>query len=620
MIIHGIQAENLLKYRKLELNDLPAAGTIAISGQNESGKSSIGETICFALFGRSFAVSPNNVEKLIRWGEDRCTVSVDFSVGEGERYVVTRYMDRDGNHSARLNRAEDPDTPVARGVDAVADALYNVLGYEFDEFIESFYLAQREITTPHPHSYAVKIMAGIAPMEHCRHEFEEEVERDGAMADEADAKVAEVAGQLEALAFDEQVLEGLERERAKLGQLDARVGERRADLLDAAADYQEREPKMRAAEGSRSTASGFRFFWFLLAAVTLGVWGLLAYLPEQPAAQQLAGLIQQNVPAWQPQHLQWLLYAGIGCAVLFLLFWVRAATLSGRIRVLRDTGGRLRGEMDGIGVLEPEIDGILNGRAAADADGDATVIAQRADPDRRDALLDRVDSGDASADEVRAAVEREAAWLDRGTAAMQVRRAELDERIDAERARQDEHNKLSGMREAFEQQAEQYRHRVKVRELADELLLGTARHLSHRFNHNLRGMAGKTLPTFTEGRYEHLKIDEDLTVQVFSNEKRDFMDLEEISSGTQRQIMLALRLALSQELINRVVKERQFVFLDEPFAFFDETRTRSSLSVLPALSEDVKQIFIIGQQFPADMSFDATIRCARDSDTFSNAV
>ncbi len=57
------------------------------------------------------------------------------------------------------------------------------------------------------------------------------------------------------------------------------------------------------------------------------------------------------------------------------------------------------------------------------------------------------------------------------------------------------------------------------------------------------------------------------------------MDLAEISSGTQRQMMLALRLALSRELINRAVKLRQFLFLDEPFAFFDDERTRSALSV-----------------------------------------
>ncbi|MEE9356819.1 hypothetical protein [Candidatus Vondammii sp. HM_W22] len=37
MIITDISAQNFLKYRELEINDLPAAGVISIEGHNESG-------------------------------------------------------------------------------------------------------------------------------------------------------------------------------------------------------------------------------------------------------------------------------------------------------------------------------------------------------------------------------------------------------------------------------------------------------------------------------------------------------------------------------------------------------------------------------------------------------
>jgi exonuclease SbcC len=97
---------------------------------------------------------------------------------------------------------------------------------------------------------------------------------------------------------------------------------------------------------------------------------------------------------------------------------------------------------------------------------------------------------------------------------------------------------------------------------------------------------------------------------VFSSEKRDFLDLDEISSGTQRQIMLAVRLALSQKLINAAVGGRQFVFLDEPFAFFDEQRTADSLAVLPDVSPDITQIWVTSQTFPPGSRFDLEIRCA----------
>ena len=67
MIISDISAANILKYAELELHDLPEKGIIAIEGPNESGKSTIGEIICFALFGQTFSLGRDSLEKLIRW-------------------------------------------------------------------------------------------------------------------------------------------------------------------------------------------------------------------------------------------------------------------------------------------------------------------------------------------------------------------------------------------------------------------------------------------------------------------------------------------------------------------------------------------------------------------------
>jgi exonuclease SbcC len=175
------------------------------------------------------------------------------------------------------------------------------------------------------------------------------------------------------------------------------------------------------------------------------------------------------------------------------------------------------------------------------------------------------------------------------------------------------------MKTALSEKVGTRRHRIEVRELAQDLLSGAGQHMSRRFNHDLRTLVGRTLPLFTDGRYEHLQIDSDLGVRVFSSDKRDYMDLDEISSGTQRQIMLALRLALSQELVNSAALGSQFVFLDEPFAFFDDERTRTSLRVLPQLSDEINQVWIVSQEFPPEAAFDRHIRCARDYDRLQEA-
>lgn len=66
MIITSIKAENVLKYTSLDLQELPEQGLIAISGLNESGKSTVGETICFALFGRTFSLVEDDLQKIIQ--------------------------------------------------------------------------------------------------------------------------------------------------------------------------------------------------------------------------------------------------------------------------------------------------------------------------------------------------------------------------------------------------------------------------------------------------------------------------------------------------------------------------------------------------------------------------
>ncbi|HFD87457.1 MAG TPA: ATPase, partial [Gammaproteobacteria bacterium] len=163
MIITRIQSENFLKYRKLDLRELPEKGLITVGGRNESGKTTIGETLCFGLFGRTFTLDLIDPRKLIRWGAARCSVNIEYRGRDGHLYEVTRYLDDEGGYGARLLRVEEG-MVLAKGPDEVDKRLRELNGFGYDEFIESFYLAQRELTTPHPHSHTIKVMAGVAPL------------------------------------------------------------------------------------------------------------------------------------------------------------------------------------------------------------------------------------------------------------------------------------------------------------------------------------------------------------------------------------------------------------------------------------------------------------------------
>lgn len=629
MIITEISATNILKYEKLEIQNIPEDGIIAIEGHNESGKSSIGETICFALYGRSFSLQQLELEKLIRWGEPRCSVTLRFHTGNNKQYEITRFLDRDGNHGVRLTIAGQEEEPIALGVGLVEQALVDILGYGYEEFIESFYLAQREITTPHPHSHAVKSMAGINLLVQASNEFKDEIKEEQASITGIQEKLAENEGEQEALGIEEGLLGNLEVDkqaaikREKSWQADSAV------LETVSKEYQENIPQLRSNNKRRGRARFFRFV-SLVMVILLGVaWWLLTRMPEVDLAKSLQALLTDNLPQWDEQYRSWLLYGAGAFVILFLLFWGRSASLSGRMNQLQEgsplLGDRLtqvhgkKANMIAEAALAadpPVNDETLEDeppREEAEEISETPMILsaeeERPDDNEVSRLHDRIITSEADPAEVSDLVGRELGWIDGEMQRQRANIEHLDQAIEKENERLQKNAHYTQVREGYEQQIVDHEYRIQLREIAVELLYGTLRHISHSFNRDLRELVGRTLPMFTEGRYEHLKIDDELNVRVFSNEKRDFMDLEEISSGTQRQIMLAVRLALSQELVNSMVKAKQFIFLDEPFAFFDQERTRSTLKVLPQLSEEITQVWIVAQSFPDDFEFERKINC-----------
>ncbi|BAO44110.1 AAA family ATPase [Thiolapillus brandeum] len=638
MIIKSVKAENVLKYASLDLKDIPEKGIIAISGENESGKSTIGETVCFALFGRTFSLGPDDLDKVLRWGEHHCSVVLDFAVN-GVDYQLSRFLDRDGNHSARLSRADDIDNPVARGVNSVADKLFDILGYEFDEFVESFYLAQREITTPHPHSVAVKTMAGVAPLEHVNVSFQEEIAQFDEMREELDAEAEALRQELEELEFEEGRLVQLEDDK---NALEAEVNANKSALenLDQAADiYAENHPRIRRARGKRGRARFWRFLSFVLALIGGGAWFMLAKKPNLPQSQQLLQLLQQKVPNWQDAWIPYIGIGGIVFAVLMLLFWIRAASHGSRAqrlaedaRVLGDSLEKARAvsPFEGEIVEEKVQEGSATGEETPGEDTDVaageamnlsmtTEALERPEESAYAALLSRVEDMLAGVAEVRNYIEQEARWLREQITRKEEHFWAQGQEVDREMERVRQVARLSEVIDGLEARMAELDANREKRLKAIELLEGASGYVSSNFNRDIRDLVARTLPVFTQGRYEHLRIDPDLTVRVFSSDKRDFMDLDEVSSGTQRQIMLALRLALSEKLLVRRVQGDQFAFLDEPFAFFDEERTRYALKALTDLSDKLTQIWIVSQVYPegTDVEFALSIGCSRDRDVLS---
>jgi exonuclease SbcC len=628
MIINSIKARNVLKYASLDLQDLPQRGLIAITGPNESGKSSIGETVCFALFGRTFSLDFDELTKVIRWDETHCSVELEFTPSDAKQYRLERFLDDVGNHSARLGLADADagEEPLARGVEQVADKVYELVGYEYEEFIESFYLAQREITTPHPHSYAVKAMAGLVTLEYCAEACRDDHEETLAEVQARQEDLGRLQTELEALDIDPHLLSSLQSEQDILTRRVAEAKRWIEALDNASVAYQDALPRRNKAFSARGRGGFWAGLMLLLALLSGGVWYLLAKLPAHDLALKISELLASRLAFWQPEMVTWLLFGAVVFAFLFLFFIFRRNLLTMQVRGMDSVAHELSGVLDDLpDVATQEADPAVPPSEAESASGESDPASPAFAPEAvdraaRGRLSQRVTDWQATIQEVRDGVGDEQNQQRQELDSAGQRKRELDRAISQEQARLDKAEQLRNMQAELRERISERERHIEISELADQLIQGASREVSYQFNRKLRGLVSKTLPLFTENRYEHLQIEDDLSVRAFSSEKRDFMDLDEISSGTQRQIMLAVRLALSQELVERTVKGSQFLFLDEPFAFFDEKRTRSALTVLPTISDELNQIWIIGQAFAEDLRFDLHIQCERGRDAISQSA
>jgi exonuclease SbcC len=647
MIITHISADNVLKYKQLELTDLPHQGVITISGQNESGKSTIGETVCFALFGRTFSIGDNDdITRVIRWGETRCNVRLGFMVNDTE-YEIARFLDNEGNHGVRLYRAAEEERPVAKGINSVSEALDELLGYQFEEFVESFYLAQREITTPHPHSHAIKTMAGIASLEHVAEELSHDLKNEKLKIPDLNEQIDMVDTDIEALAIEPGKLNLLETDLNSVKQAGESLRQNEDNLSKAAQDYNAARPRLGSAQRIKRLAGLVSFIALLAAVAFASAWYLFNKMPESAYTAQLTAFLEQSIPAWNEQYIPQLALAFVISAAVFLIFWLLSSMMKKKASALLINGEALAAQveatLDAIQLFdnqfietaaEEPFDNELTAEVNTEVDDDRSDSDQLSDADGEGkgsenetatkesktpgisppklSAIRRCSLDDAQINTLLGDIKEH---LQSRLASQQSSQSSLEASLSNEQDRLAKADALMGVVNNLNDKLEQTMHRIQVRDIADELIIAAARHFSQRFNKDLRELASRTLPLFTEQRYEHLRIDNDLSVSAFSSLKRDYMDLDEISSGTQRQIMLAVRLALSQELVNTTGSGDQFIFLDEPFAFFDETRTRNAMAILPQLSEEICQIWVIAQEFPEDTEYDRDIVCSREFDS-----
>ena len=145
MIIKGIHAKNFMQYEELNIENIPQKGIIGIFGDNESGKSTIGEAMSFALFGVTTKASKGEKDKIISWnGAKSCSVEMLFEI-DGHDHSIYRKIRRKGSPEVMLMdiKRNKVLSVSARETDA---KISKILGFGFKEFRYSTYVAQKELS------------------------------------------------------------------------------------------------------------------------------------------------------------------------------------------------------------------------------------------------------------------------------------------------------------------------------------------------------------------------------------------------------------------------------------------------------------------------------------------
>jgi len=142
VIIRSLRADAFMRYERLELVDLPT-GVIGIVGDNEAGKTTIGEAIAFAIFGRTIRTENTDPSQAIHWEHDVCRTSIEVDLPRHGTHRIERLVGRRGEFEAKV--VGPGGEVLAEGPRAAAEALSRLLGFDFSTFRYSFYVAQHEL-------------------------------------------------------------------------------------------------------------------------------------------------------------------------------------------------------------------------------------------------------------------------------------------------------------------------------------------------------------------------------------------------------------------------------------------------------------------------------------------
>ncbi len=614
MIITELLAENFRKYEKLHLTDLPEKGLIAVNGSNESGKSSLGDAICFALFGRTNQLTDERIGKLVHWGKEEAKVTLSFRHRD-KYYRLTRVADTEGEQTASLWCVDD-EAALADTSDEVTAALKKLLGYGYPAFIKTFYWSQQGSDDNRADTESLQAMAGVKAYIGLEETFSTEQEKLSTELGKIEKDYQASVDVRDATGVDQDWLPQLVEVRDSLEVCEQDRRGLTQNVNQVRETYTEKHSTFHQLIRKNDRLGWFTTLGLVLLVLALLAWALLTFSPDLlvsvwPEVTQQAITVGRGL-------LWFCVVTAIVTSILMLYGWNlernQISPLYDEAAVMSDD---LQRSADKLNVDMNEYLGEDTHNYLAQSGllyEDDDDKKWQSDPVHLEDLSERMRTYKADPLETVAAADGVSMALDRQNKTLYRCARAVDKDVEIERARVDDYIVLNADVQRYQKLRDERINGIKVREKGRELIKKASMHSIRSFNRVVHGRCQELLSDFTQSHYTDLEIDNNFALKVLSEEKGDYLEFEEISAGTQRQISLAMRVSLANTLAESTDANGQFMFLDEPFAFFDPERTAATINRLhESTAGNLSQVWVTVQGMPEGLDAAFMVNCSLEN-------
>lgn len=610
MLIHSLQLTNFKRYADLSIDDLPEEGVIKVGGKNESGKTSIGEAVCFALFGRTFTSEAKHAKRLIRWGEHEASITLVLSNDADEKFKIIRTIKESGLSSVCISRLSD-DSILSGSLAGGEKVISDLLGYDYDTFVDSFCMVQKELTTPDANSNSIKQMAGIGDFGGIVEDLTLERKEEEVALDALKPNYDEETEKLDAIELDESWLpELIDAKESLYSNKKDKI--RLVEQLD---DVNSAYPDCRSRQQTATKSQNF-FEWLsvFLLPLMIGawfVWGGFQFFPDVVAELLPNDAASSHVDSFITWVQRWVFPSSMALVLVYsisLFFKWKEESIINMLKlegeeystILHQGHQQVTSEVSSI--VPTRVGDLINSRPSVSTESDMLDLPPVEKFGHLPKLVELTAGFFATPAEVSDSISSLQLMLHAQGKEIDQQLELLQDDIDLEKGRSDKAGKLRAGLHKITQAIEDHQTNINIRDCSIEMLKRSACNSIGDFNRLFTAFTEKTLPHFTNNRYSKIKIGDDLSVDVYSSKKQSYITFDEVSSGTQRQIMLAIRMGMSEQLAINTGNKHQFIFLDEPFAFFDHQRTIATLDALPKVSDIISQVWVTSQEFPEELT------------------